>query len=112
MSRALTRRRDQIDAALAQLGVPNLLHHEVASEPARSLHNDRANAVMLDPFEHRSKTWAGIDGIGTAHGCIVKLADQLVPGAAGERLDRLTLPPIAVLVGSNVGPQTRSAGKK
>jgi len=45
MSRALTRRRDQIDAALAQLGVPNLLHHEVASEPAGGLNEDGADAV-------------------------------------------------------------------
>ena len=45
--------RDQLDAALGEHGVAHLLDHEVAGETAGRLHDDRADAVPLNPLEHR-----------------------------------------------------------
>jgi hypothetical protein len=50
MKRAGVIHRDQVDAAFAQLGVTDLLHHEIAGEAARRLHDDRPHAVALDPL--------------------------------------------------------------
>jgi hypothetical protein len=49
-----------------QLGVTNVLHHEVASEAARRLNDDGPHAVGLDPFEPGREARACVDGIGTA----------------------------------------------
>jgi hypothetical protein len=89
--------------SLAQLGVADLLHHEIASEPAGRLDDDRPHSVGFDPLEHGGEARARVDGIGTAHGRVVELANELVASAAGECLDRFTLATVAVLVRSDVG---------
>src|SRR5262249_11917752 len=94
-------------------GVADLLHHEIASEAAGSLDDDRPRAVALDPFEHGGEAGARVDGIGTAHGSVVGLADKLVASAAGACGDRFTLASVAVFVRSHVGrragPQIRNS---
>jgi hypothetical protein len=62
--------------------VTDLLHHEITSEAARRLDNDRPHTVALDPLQHGCEAGTAIDGIGTAHGSVVKLAHQVVPGSA------------------------------
>src|SRR5215831_10655766 len=50
---------DQVDASFAQLGVTNLLHHEIASEPACCLDDDRPRTIALDPLKHGRETRTG-----------------------------------------------------
>jgi hypothetical protein len=101
---------DKVDASFAQLGVADLLHHEIASETARRLDNDRPHTVTLDPLKHGGEAGAHIDGISTAHGRVVELIDQLVPRPLGECLDCRPLALVAVLVGPDVGGRRGSEG--
>src|SRR5262249_28315582 len=76
--------RDKIDASFTQLGVTDFLHHQIASEAARRLDDDRPRTVALDPFEHGHKAWASIYGISAAHGRVVELGHKLVASAPSE----------------------------
>ena len=96
-------RCDQINSTLAQLGMSDLLHHQIASEPTRRLHDDGPHAVGLDAFEHGHEARSAVDGVRAAHGGIVEHVHEHVARAGGERRYRVTLSPVAVLVGSNVG---------
>src|SRR5262249_62230650 len=53
----------------------------------------RPHTVALDPLQHIREARAGVDVIGTAHGGVVELVHDLMPGAAGEWLGGL--PPSA-----------------
>jgi hypothetical protein len=90
-------------ASLAQLSVPNFLHHEIASEATGRLDDDGWHAVALDPFENGGKPGTGVDGIRTAHGRVVEFGHHFVPGARSERLDGFALTTVAVLIGTDVG---------
>src|SRR6266403_944595 len=71
--------RDKVDAPLAKLGVTDFLHHQVASEPAGRLDDDRPHTVALGPFEHRSEARARVDGISAAHKRVVELPMRSYP---------------------------------
>src|SRR5262244_3894487 len=66
----------------------------------------RPHTVALDPLQHIREARAGVDVIGTAHGGVVELVHDLMPGAAGECLDGLPLSAVAVLVSSDFGGRT------
>ena len=70
-----------MDASLAQLCVPDLLHHEIPSKAARRLDDNRSHTVALDPFEHGCEARACVDGISTANGRIIELRHQLIASA-------------------------------
>jgi hypothetical protein len=64
---------NEADAALAQPGVENLLHHEVAREAVGGFDDDRANPIGLYALEHQGEAWPGLDRIGAAYSGIVEL---------------------------------------
>jgi hypothetical protein len=68
---------NQVDAPFAQLGVTNFLHHQIASEAAGRLHDDRSDAIALDGLEHGGEARARVDGISAAHGRVVELAHEV-----------------------------------
>jgi hypothetical protein len=70
--------------------------------PPGSVHPSTRRASHVYDYQHGGKAGTSVDGISTAHSRVVELCHQLVPGAAGERLDGFTLPTVAVLVGSNI----------
>src|SRR6476660_4631015 len=84
------------------------LHGEVTGEPIGRLHNDGFCAVGCQPLQHLGKAGALIDGISTAHGCIVVFAHDGKPRTFGESLDGCSLTLIAVLIGTDIG-RARSA---
>src|SRR5262249_61410169 len=62
----------------------------------------RPHTVALDPLQHIREARAGVDVIGTAHGGVVELVHDLMPGAAGESLGGLPLSAGAGLVGARL----------
>jgi hypothetical protein len=93
---------NEADAALAQPGVANLLHHEVARESVGGFDDDRPDAIGLDALEHQGEAWPGLDRIGAAYSRIVELVHKLVTAVPREGLDGLALAFVAVLVGADV----------
>ena len=90
--------RDQLNAALGEHGVADLLDHQVARKPARGLHDDRADAVPLDPLEHGDEAGAALDRVAAAHGGIIELVYHVDPGPPSKPLNGLALSPVAVLI--------------
>src|SRR3982074_605806 len=78
---------DQLDAKGLQLRKANLLHHEVAREPAGGLDDDGASAIAGDVGEHGYEAGARLDVVSTAHCCVVELAHKLEPSTLGECCD-------------------------
>jgi hypothetical protein len=60
-------------------------------------------AIRCQALQHLAKAGSLIDGIGTAHGCIVILFHDGKPGTFGESLNGCSLTLIAVLVSTNTG---------
>ena len=68
-----------------------LLRHQLAGEAAGILDDDDANAVALDAVKQLGEAGARINRIGTRHGGIVELGDQVEACTLGEALDGGTL---------------------
>src|SRR5262245_35140782 len=53
------------------------LNGKVTREPIRQFPDDCCRTIRCQPLQHLGKTRALIDGIGTAHRCIIELSDDL-----------------------------------
>ena len=73
------------------------------SASAKEAPSAGADAIALDPLEHRGETGPGIDRVGTADGRVIEGIDDREVSLTGKRLDRLSLPFLAVLVGPDIG---------
>src|SRR5262249_44534600 len=93
---------NQVDAALTQSCVAHLLHHQIAREAVGGLDDNCADTVALDPLKHGGETGARLNRIRAAYGRVVELTHNLVAAMLSKRLNRLALPLIAVLVGTNI----------
>src|SRR5215203_4458899 len=62
----------QLDAPLREHRIADLLHHEIAGEPARCLDDDGPDAVRLDPLQHRREAGPSVDSVCAAHGSVVE----------------------------------------
>ena len=78
------------------------LHHEVASEAVRALHDDRPRAVAHQALQHLREARAGANGVCAADRRVVEGVDDLVARRFGVSLDGRALALVAVLVRADV----------
>jgi hypothetical protein len=76
--------------------------HQITGEAADGLYDDMAGTVSRDVDQQRREARAGLDRVGAGDGRIVELADDPVLVGSGERLDRLPLALVAMLLGADV----------
>jgi hypothetical protein len=95
--------RDDRDAETPEHVVASELDGKVTGKPIGRLHDDGLCAIRCQALQHLAKAGSLIDGIGTAHGCIVILFHDGEACSLGERLNGCSLTLIAVLVSTNTG---------
>src|SRR3954464_1114478 len=90
---------DQLDAALLEHGVADLLNPQVARKAVRRLDQDGPDAVALDALQHGREAGALVDGVSTAHSGVEELVHDHEACAPGEARDGVPLALVAVLIG-------------